>query len=152
MVRLSDAYKFARDKHKGQLNDNNEDYFTAHCIKVFHILEQVTDNQDILMAALCHDLIEDAGVRIPELIDMIGPHATMLVDMVTHRGKKDQVGYYFPNLQPVKWKEYSKAFHDAALIKFADRLANLSDMESWTDKRKAHYLRRSVFWKLEGRK
>ena len=53
--------------------------------------------------------------------------------------EKDQKGYYFPRL---KSKE-------AILIKFADRLSNLSRMSSWNMKRQEQYLRKSKFWNSE---
>jgi (p)ppGpp synthase/HD superfamily hydrolase len=42
----------------------------------------------------------------------------------------------FPNLKS----------RDAFLIKFADRLQNLSDMVTWNDGRKQRYMNKSIFW------
>ena len=61
---------------------------------------------------------------------------------VTHEGRKDEIGYYFPRLKTQR----------GIVLKFADRISNLSRMESWDDNRKNHYLRKSKFWKSEGTK
>ena len=54
-------------------------------------------------------------------------------------GKKDEKGYWFPRLK-------SK---DAIIVKFADRLSNLSRMDVWDEERQQHYLKKSKFWRSE---
>jgi (p)ppGpp synthase/HD superfamily hydrolase len=102
-------------------------------------LEQITDDEHILAAAWLHDVVEDTDYTAEEIKATFGQRVHDLVMEVTHDGQADNRGYYFPRLQ-------SK---DAILIKFADRLSNLSRMESWTEERKDHYLRKSKFWKSE---
>lgn len=67
--------------------------------------------------------------------------------MVTHEGTKEDKGYYFPRLYPTKI--YDELTHKAIMIKFTDRLSNLTAMPVWDNARKAHYLQRSRFWKVE---
>lgn len=61
---------------------------------------------------------------------------------VTHEGQKDEYGYYFPRL---KTKE-------GIMLKFADRLSNLSRMDNWNERRVAHYIKKSRFWKQSEQK
>ena len=134
------TYKFAEYAHKGQKDDSGKDYFKTHILQVVKIIKQVTDNQHIIQAAYLHDTIEDTDISYYPLITMFGKKVADLVMEVTHDGKKDEVGYYFPRLKT----------KDGILLKFADRLSNLSRMEAWGEDRQNHYLRKSKFWKSEG--
>lgn len=133
------AVIFAREKHKGQLDDDGIDYFSSHIQQVEQIVRKVTEDEDVICAALLHDTLEDTSTTYEELVQNFGKRIADLVNEVTHEGKADSKGYYFPRLK-------SK---DAILIKFADRLSNLSRMNSWPLDRQAHYLRKSKFWKSE---
>lgn len=135
-MNLHHANLFAKQKHKGQVDDDGNDYFETHCLQVMKILEMITNNHTILMAGLLHDTLEDTDTSYEELKSHFGVTVANLVNEVTHEGKKDEIGFTFPRLK-------SK---DAILIKFADRLSNLSRMGSWNEKRQEHYLKKSKFW------
>ncbi len=92
-----------------------------------------------MSAGLLHDTIEDTNTTYEELVQFFGNRVADLVMEVTHEGQKNSKGFYFPRL---KSKE-------GILIKFADRLSNLSRMSTWNEDRKAQYLRKSNFWKME---
>ena len=129
--------RFASEKHKDQKDDIGKPYFDTHILQVVSILEKVTQDPYILAAGFLHDTIEDTNTTYDELVENFGKRVADLVMEVTHDGKKDEIGYYFPRLK-------SK---DAILIKFADRLSNLSRMEAWDIARQEHYLKKSKFWK-----
>jgi GTP diphosphokinase / guanosine-3',5'-bis(diphosphate) 3'-diphosphatase len=137
MDKLSEAIEFAFEKHKGQLDDDNNPYY-EHLSQVVSILEKTTNDNDILAAAWLHDVVEDCGVTYNELKEKFGKNIADLVMEVTHDDHGNK-GYTFPRL---KHKE-------AIMIKFADRLSNISRMSAWDDDRREHYLRRSKFWKKD---
>ena len=128
---------FASIKHVYQVDDNGDPYF-LHLHGVANIVREVTSDQSIIAAAYLHDTLEDAKTTYTELRENFGERIANLVREVTHEGDQTH-GYYFPRLES----------RDAIMIKFADRLNNISRMESWSDKRRAHYLKRSKFWKSE---
>jgi len=99
MSRLIDkALEYASEKHKGQLDDQGRPYFFAHVVQVYGILQDVTDDEEIICAGILHDVIEDT---------------------------------------------------DTVMVKFADRLSNLSRMEDWPGDRQEQYLKMSRFWPTE---
>ena len=102
-----------------------------------NILHTITEDIDIICAAYLHDTLEDTATTYEELKKEFGQRVADLVLELTHEGKKDEFGYYFPRLK-------SK---DAIIIKFADRLSNLSRMDSWDIGRQAQYVSKSRFWK-----
>jgi (p)ppGpp synthase/HD superfamily hydrolase len=134
---LAKAIEFAVKYHDGQLDDDGLDYFDAHVNQVINILYSVTHDDDILSAAALHDIIEDTNITLEVLEHEFNSHIANLVFQVTHVGNK-QDGYSFPNLKD----------QEAIMIKFADRLSNISRMESWSNKRKAQYLKQSQFWRV----
>lgn len=131
------AKEFAKLKHQGQMDDTGKDYFESHLTQVVNILVSVTTDPEIIAAGYLHDILEDTTVTTTELEQLFGHRITTLVWEVTHVGQKDSVGYSFPNLHSTS----------AIMIKFADRLSNISRMENWTDGRKEQYLRKSKFWR-----
>lgn len=133
------AIAFGSVKHAEQKDDMGKNYFQAHCFPVFKILSIVTQDIDILCAGLLHDTLEDTQTTYDELVSNFNQRIADLVNEVTNEGTADHYGKYFPRLR-------SK---DAILIKFADRLSNLSRMEGWDYGRQNHYLRKSKFWKSD---
>lgn len=134
---IKQAKEFAKLKHIDQLDDSGLPYI-VHLEQVVNILGQVTSKDSIIVAAWLHDTLEDTKTTLYELKERFGQEVALLVYELTHEGDKIH-GYYFPRLKS----------RDAILIKFADRLSNLSRMESWPEKRRQHYLKKSVFWKYD---
>jgi GTP pyrophosphokinase len=133
---VSKAYSFAKEAHKNQLDDDGLPYIN-HPQQVANIIKLVTADEDTIAAAYLHDTIENCGVT-PEILEAeFNHHIACSVMEVTHEGKKDNYGYYFPRL---KSKE-------TIIIKLADRLSNISRMNSWDTKRQQQYLKNSRFWK-----
>jgi GTP pyrophosphokinase len=138
MNTINQAWLFAKQNHKGQVDDDGNPYFNHPC-QVANILRMVTDNPNIIASAFLHDTVEDCGVTHEELCERFNKEIADLVMEVTHEGTNDNKGYYFPRL-------HSK---EGIMIKFADRLSNLSRMDSWAIKRQEHYLKKSKFWNSE---
>lgn len=142
---IEQAEKFAQKAHEGQLRDDGRPYFAAHLAQVGNIISSITDDPIVIAAAYLHDTLEDTKTTYDELERAFGPRVATIVKMVTHEGSTSgyrPTGYYFPRLTG-----RGSIFRAAVLIKFADRLSNLSQMETWSEDRQDHYLRRSRFWK-----
>ena len=134
------AIRFATEAHKGQERDDGRP-FILHPEKTADILELVTDDANLIAAGWLHDTVEDTDVTYTQLVEEFGKDVADLVREVTKIGIEDSVGYYFPFLKTQR----------GIMLKFADRLSNVADMNTWGDKRKAHYLRKSKFWKSDPR-
>ena len=131
------AYWFAEEAHRGQVDDEGLPYFASHILPVVAILQIITKDIEIIQAGYLHDIIEDTEYTYEDIKNRFGKRVADLVNEVTHEGKKDEVGYYFPRLKT----------KDGIILKFADRLSNLSRMNSWDEKRQQQYLKKSKFWK-----
>jgi len=134
------ARAFAAVAHSGQKDDNGDDYYMSHLVPVFNAITEFTNDEEIWMAAILHDTIEDTSVTYEKLVEEFGKRVADLVNEVTHEGKADGYGFYFPRLETA----------GGILIKLCDRASNVSRMQNWSEKRKAHYLSHTKFWKSEG--
>lgn len=127
------AYHYSFGKHFSQLDDSGKRYFQTHILQVVNILKQVTEDPEIISAAYLHDTLEDTTATYEDLVDNFGVRiADLVVELTKNKNEHD-----FPNLHSKK----------AILVKFADRLSNLSRMECWNEERQQRYLKKSMFWK-----
>lgn len=134
---INKAIEFAMKKHKDQKDDCGRCYFEAHLMQVFQIIEVISADYVLLCASVLHDTIEDTETTYEELCDVFNSEIADLVMEVTHEGQKDSYGFYFPRLRTQR----------GIILKFADRISNLSRMDSWDKGRIKQYLKRSKFWK-----
>jgi guanosine-3',5'-bis(diphosphate) 3'-pyrophosphohydrolase len=135
---IEKAMEFAKEKHAGKLDDEDKDYFTAHLCQVADIIKLIAPNDtELIQAAYLHDTLEDTETTCMELRLLFGQRVSRIVLEVTHEGCADNDGYYFPRLK-------SK---DAIMLKFADRLSNLSRMNGWPKARQDQYVKKSKFWR-----
>ncbi len=134
---LIGARSFSAVKHNGQKDDEGNDYYMNHLVPVCEALMNLTNDEEVLMAGILHDTLEDTDTTYEELVDKFGNRVADLVNEVTHEGAKDEYGFYFPRLQT----------KEGILIKLIDRASNISRMESWSEDRKKHYLKKTKFWK-----
>lgn len=134
---VNKAAHFALVKHQGQLDDSGKSYFEAHLIHVAFILKSAGCSEEVQAAGYLHDTLEDTDTTYEELVEEFGQIVADLVSEVTHEGQKDEYGYYFPRLKT----------RDGVMVKLADRMSNLMRMETWSEKRQKHYIKKTKFWK-----
>lgn len=122
--RVRTTYQFAAAVHDGQLRDEGSP-FIAHPVHVATILWNELGNRkvDLVLAALCHDVLEDCPEIAPAVLgDLIGQSALELVLAVTRQGVAE-------DLKTARDSEYldsiRRASHDVRLLKLADRIHNL---------------------------
>lgn len=133
------AKTYAYKQHLGMVCDEGSPYI-YHPFQVAQIMSLVTTNPNLIATAYLHDVIEDTTTTYNDILRNFNKQIADLVFELTHVKINTKVGlgpkWHFPNLQS----------RDASLIKFADRLSNLSRMGNWDEKRKAKYLAKSMFW------
>jgi guanosine-3',5'-bis(diphosphate) 3'-pyrophosphohydrolase len=83
---LEEAYKYAAEKHQGQVRLSGEP-FVEHPLQTAYILAELQLDSGSLAAALLHDIPEETGVPIAEIAAKFSPEIAKLVDGVTKLGK-----------------------------------------------------------------
>ena len=146
MSNITDARKFAKRKHAGQLRKNGKTTTFSHLKDVVKNLKKMkVTNNDIICAGWLHDTIEDTDTDFDSIKEKFGKNVADIVVSVT----KD-------NRLPKKQKEmkYGKDLKSsnskAKLVKIADILANVNDApnagknSSWE---KQQFVKKSKYWK-----
>jgi len=127
IIRL--AYDFAADAHKGQTRKSGEPYIT-HPLAAAHILADMRIDPVIITATLLHDVPEDTEITLEEIEKNFGSEIGSLVRGITKLGKLKYRGVerYIENLR----KMFVAMAEDirVMIIKFADRIHNLSTLSS----------------------
>lgn len=137
------AWAFAKDAHKGQVRKFvNKPYFTAHVQKVNGIVKQYTNNEDLLCAALLHDVIEDCfddkdlGYQI--ISNEFGTTIADIVLELTSSEDEIQNDYNSDKAEYLVDKLLNMT-DDALIVKLADRLQNISDAFTASERFRNNY-------------
>ena len=76
---LNRAIVFAVEKHAGAVRKGTVIPYIVHPLEALAIASSMTDRQEVLVAAVLHDVVEDAGVSRSELVDRFGERVAELV-------------------------------------------------------------------------
>ncbi len=130
--RIREAFDFAVAAHDGQKRKDGSPYVT-HTIAAATIAAEMGLDDDAVIAALLHDVLEDTSVTDEELTQRFGGDVTELVEGVT---KLTRVQY--STVEETQMENLRKMLLAMAkdirviLIKLADRLHNMRTMEFQT--------------------
>lgn len=96
--------------------------YTHHLAAVEQVLRYFNEeNNDILIAAWLHDIVEDTDVKLRDIEENFGPNVAHLVGAVTSEegpNRKTRNALTYPKIR--------KAGSDAVALKLADRIANVN--------------------------
>ncbi len=129
--RVRDAFNFAKNAHEGQLRKDGSPYI-SHPVSAAEILTQLHADEDSLIACLLHDVPEDTDITIDEIKAQFGESVSFLVEGITKLSKV----HYRNDMAARQIESLKKLFLHSAkdpriiLIKLADRLHNMSTIES----------------------
>lgn len=137
--KVKKALEFAIQKHKGQKRDDGSDYI-VHPIRVAKLVEQYKKSshmEDLLCAALLHDTLEDTYTSPREIADNFGKLvASMVIELTTAPTVPKLIGkdVYLAN-KMINMTSY------ALVIKLADRLDNVRDLDGVTPQKRERYIK-----------
>lgn len=124
---IKDALELAKQAHQGQKRDEGDPYI-IHPVRVANTLiyDLRVSDFEMIIAALLHDVVEDAEVPVEEIRQKFGEKAARLVEALTRKKEKE-----------TKREKFEKTIigpEDALLIKACDWLDNLRSLEFRTDR------------------
>ena len=79
MKTLTKAICFAAEKHEGQTRKGTDIPYITHPMEAGAIAATLTDDEEIIAAAVLHDVVEDCGVTGGELTVLFGERVASLV-------------------------------------------------------------------------
>lgn len=139
------AYEFAEKAHKGQKQATGKPYI-EHPRLVAKLLKKWKQDDEVISAALLHDVVEDCNVPLSKIRKFFGKKVVSLVDamsIVMKNGKKDIPATYR------KFVRYAKKEPSLVLIKTADLISNLPNIKVPSHREfvvKKSYPRIMMFW------
>lgn len=140
--RIRDAYDFAQKAHAGQTRMSGEPYIT-HPLGVAMILAEYKADEESLVAALLHDVVEDTPHTLNEIEKLFGKGVTKMVDTLTklpHMSSEfPHRSYQFDNKVESIRKIFEAMLDDVRviIIKLCDRLHNMETLNHFRpDKQK----------------
>ncbi len=134
--------------------------FITHPLEVMkRIWSWGAGTEDMMQAAVCHDLLEDTSVNVFELSDIITPMALSIVKELTFVPKSstvtketiDKYKYAFSQEKAEYMSSFDKKSIKAFVIKVADRICNCYDFNI-TNKSYAveYYYKAQSLWDIIG--
>jgi (p)ppGpp synthase/HD superfamily hydrolase len=124
--RLEQASRFAAICHRNQLRKASEAPYVQHPVSVALILDRLGFGEDVVIAGLLHDVVEDTPASLDEIEHRFGTQVKTLVACCTER-KLDSAGIKRPwserkNEQLARLRDASM---EARAVALADKLHNL---------------------------
>jgi len=124
MEKLLQAIYFATQKHAGQNRKDKKTPYISHSLAVGVILSRTSSDENIVIAGILHDIVEDSRATEQEVQTLFGPEITRIVMDCSEKDKSKS------------WKDRKQEVLDgiehlskgAALVKSADSLHNLCEL------------------------
>mgnify|MGYP002516549869 CR=1 FL=1 len=70
MDKVTKAIEFAAKAHDGMVRKKDKTPYILHPLEAAVIVGTMTNNQDVISAAVLHDVVEDTGITIEEIEEM----------------------------------------------------------------------------------
>lgn len=142
--RIQTAMNFAADKHRNQLRKGDGLPYIVHPFSVAWLLADAGAEEDVVIAGLLHDILEDVkGYSFEEMKQQFGERVAVIVRDVSE--DKD------PNVdtdEKATWQQRKEKYlthlrgasDDALLVSLADKIHNLQSMK------RAYEVRGEALW------
>ncbi len=117
------ALRFARRVHLGQHRKQTDEQFVEHPIAVARLLAREGFDEEVLVAAYLHDVVEKTTIELDEIDARFGAEVAVIVDSLSEDGSLPGYGERKRALRT----KVLEADRSAVVIYAADRVANLRD-------------------------
>ena len=150
---LRAAYDYGGLMHEGQFRHSGEPYFT-HPVEVANILAEMHLDDETIVTALLHDVVEDTKSTYAEIERRFGTNVAELVDGVTKL-----TNLQLSSSETKQAENFRKLFMAMSkdmrviLVKLADRLHNMRTIKHMRPEKQAQKARETmdIFAPLAGR-
>jgi (p)ppGpp synthase/HD superfamily hydrolase len=123
---IKKAIQFAARKHHGQFRKETEPLpYITHLFSVALLVSQDGAHDDVVTAALLHDMIEDTGTTREELVEKFNERVAVLVEAVSELKEKDGKKLNWKERKTLYLENLEKAPDDAVLVAIADKIDNI---------------------------
>lgn len=125
-MRVTMAYRIAGDIHASQRRKGNGEPYINHPMRVASMVADSTSEEDVVIAAVLHDVIEDGDISFDDIESRFGSRVRVLLEGVTDDPS-------IKNMQRSERKEAQAQklrfkCSDVKLIKLADQTDNIESL------------------------
>ena len=121
---LAAAYELAHDAHSGQQRKDNGAPYLTHPLRVAELVREAGMGDDVVAAALLHDVVEDSEISTAEIARRFGVAVAEIVSVLTEDERIED----YTERKAEDRERVEVAGPDATAVYAADKLANLRDM------------------------
>ena len=114
------AAQFAIEAHRGTERRGKGFPYIIHPMEAAAIVATVTNDPEMLAAAILHDTVEDTDVTIEQIEEMFGPRVAHLVNVETA-----QKGASWRARRELQIERFRQADRDSQIVAMGDKLSNL---------------------------
>ena len=155
---IEKAYNLAKLLHKDQKRKDGQPYI-SHPVEVAIILSRLDFDEEVISGALLHDVVEDCGFTLEQIAREFNNNVAQMVDCVS---AIDHEKYIFNKNDVFEDEDFEKASIEEQsfkkliaigkenplgfCIKFADRLHNLSTIESFDYNKQLEKVKETEKW------
>jgi GTP pyrophosphokinase len=135
---IQKAYILSKDAHGSQKRHSGDSYF-SHPIAVAEIIADLKLDEQSIITALLHDVVEDTDLTLNDINEAFGDEISRLVDGVTKLGKIDVANINENERLAENFRKLAMAMSQdirVLLVKLADRLHNMRTLHFVPSKEK----------------
>lgn len=129
--RIRLAVVTATQHHNGQFRKYSNIPYISHPLSVASLVARYTADEDVIIAAILHDVVEDTKMTLGQVFHMFGSQVAYYVHYVTEVADKS----CGPRAFRVKLnrEHFAAGPAESQLIKIADTIHNISDLDKSPD-------------------
>ena len=127
MELVSEAIIFAAKAHDGMRRKKGNIPYVLHPMEAAVIVGSMSDDQNLIAAAVLHDVVEDAGITIDEVEQHFGKRVRQLVECETENKREDLPPEATWQIRKEESLQVLKNAQDPAVLVvwLGDKLANM---------------------------
>jgi (p)ppGpp synthase/HD superfamily hydrolase len=124
-TRLQRAFRYAADKHAGQTRKQTAVPYLSHLMAVAALVLEAGGDEDLAIAALLHDVVEDCGgvPTLREVRQQFGPRVAKIVEGCTDSFVEPKRDWVERKKQYLREVEHADA--ETRLVSASDKLHNV---------------------------
>ncbi len=129
MGRIEHAMIFAAEAHDGQKRKGKNRPYVLHLMEAAVTVSMMTDDEDVIIAALLHDTLEDTDTTAEQIRDAFGERVAAFVGAESEDKRNDRPrGETWRIRKEEALQTLKAAPHEAKLVALGDKLSNVREM------------------------
>ncbi len=117
---IKEAAEFAAKAHEGAVRKGSQIPYITHPLETAVIVSLMTKDEEVIAAALLHDVIEDAGIKKEEIEARFG---SRVADLVSEETEDKSLGWL--ERKTITLRKLETAGTEARILTLGDKLSNL---------------------------